>query len=329
MAILRKLKITFVLLNLSVLMLLFQNCGTRFESNVDMISGSSDSSSNDKVVYVANVTSSDAIADGSDLLKIKIFIVNAINDPVSGVVPKYTIRGDYEVARACTESDSNGVSECEIKSTIAANYELSVTYPSLFVTQVEFKAGAPDQIKVLQGGGQSGSASNALLVEPKFKVIDKNNNPIKNSKVTFSVSNNGSVSNSEVITNSNGEVSPGTWVLGTEGVNTLTASIGSLTQSMTAIAVAPNNNPIKIVYLPTGSCSTGKVEVYINNSPHPKHQFVNVGECIEIEKEVAEKSLKVRCIDPNDQMLPSDFVGPAVINSGRDPASACSTIHKG
>lgn len=323
-----KFKLTFILLNLSILLLFFQNCGSEFESNLKSVSGSQSSGSSDKLVYVSYATATSAVADGSDSLKISIYIVDDINNPVSGIVPKFTIRGEYNLVRNCTKSDLNGMSECEITSTVAANHTLSVTYPSLYNLPIVFKAGNPWEIQILAGGGQSGNASMPLLVEPKFKVIDKFNNPIKNITVNFSVSNSGSLSKNTDFTDLMGIVSPGKWTVGTMGMNNLTASVGSLSVNLTAQSMDPNTNPLRMVYLPTGSCSTGKVEVYVNESPHPKFQFVNTGECIEVDNEIATKSLKVRCIDPTNQMLPSEFVGPAVVNSVRNPASSCSVIHK-
>lgn len=320
-------KISYLVFPL-VLMVFFQNCGSEFESDLNSSVGRSNLPSTDSLVYVSNVTTSPAIADGSDLANVKIYLSNDINEPVQGVKPKVIMHGEYAEKLPCTLSDANGVSECQYTSTKAAQLELTVTYPSLFKTNLVFKPGQPWNIKVLAGESQTATVNQALMIEPKFQIVDKYDNAVPNIMASFTVNEESSINYKNAISNENGEVSTGSWTVGVVGENSLQVTAGSINKTITATGVAIEENPLKLVYLPAGSCSTGKIEVYINNSPHPKHQYVNTGECIELDKQVASNSLKVRCIDPENNMLPSDFVGPAVINSARNPATACSTIHK-
>lgn len=86
-------------------------------------------------------------------------------------------------------------------------------------------------------------------------------------------------------------------------------------------------SPDTLVHFPTGACSTGKMEVYINNAPHPQHQFIDAEDCIEVERTTASTSLLVRCIDPSHVYAPSDFMG-AAIDRGVRSTTMCKTIRR-
>lgn len=285
-----------------------------------------DTGADDGPVVVGQISVTQVIANGIDQAVITINLINDKNDPVRGVTPRLFEDGTFNIVSPCSESNAAGESVCRITSTKAGTRPIHTTLPTEFQTNITFVAGPPAKINIMAGDDQTALAGGNVLIVPKVQVMDAYDNPVSQIALDFVPSSGGSVGKSKATTNAVGEAGPGSWTLSTQaGNNTLTVSVGALSVVFKAMGIA--TNPLQIVYLPGGQCATGKLEVYVNNSPHPKYQYVDSDDCIEIEDSVARGDLKIRCVDLTGAMLPSDFVGPAVDRRPKS-TSICKVIHR-
>jgi hypothetical protein len=195
------------------------------------------------------------------------------------------------------------------------------------VTTVRFLPGAAATITVLAGAGQSANTGTALMIPPRVRISDAFNNVISGISVGFLPSADGRVQSASVLSDAAGEATSGAWTLSTiAGANTLRVTAGTATLNISATGLMPDTNPTRVVLFPQGTCSTNRLEVFVNNSPHPQFQFVNGGECIRMPDNVATSTLRVRCIDPASVFAPSDFVGPGVLSAVQN-VNRCSRIY--
>lgn len=102
--------------------------------------------------------------------------------------------------------------------------------------------GPPTQIQVIAGANQQGTVGAAVAIAPVVRVVDASGRPVSGITVRFDVfSGGGSVAGDSTITNSEGTVSLGQWVLGpTPGAQQLRAQAIAfpLQALITATAVA-------------------------------------------------------------------------------------------
>ena len=98
---------------------------------------------------------------------------------------------------------------------------------------ISYIIGAPTQIAINAGDGQSATAGTAVATAPSVIVKDANNNPVSGVSVTFAVATGGgSATGLSATTDASGIATIGSWTLGTTaGSNTLTATSGTLTGS--------------------------------------------------------------------------------------------------
>lgn len=307
-----------------LLLVMTFGCGSDFKSKrVTDISSTDDGTS-----VVGNITVSQAVADGVDQVLVTIKIINSRTLPVRGITPKLLEDGTFVIISACSESNAVGESICRIASTRAGTRALHAISPSEFQVNVTFIPGPPAKMNIVAGNNQSTTVGHSVLIPPRVNVLDAFDNPIGGLSISFTPSAGGSVATSPAMTGNNGEAALSQWTLSAqEGANTLTAAIGAISVVFNATGMPENLNPLQLVYFPAGECSTGKIEVYVNNSPHPRYQFIDSEDCIEIEDNVARGSLRSRCVDLTGASLPSDFVGAAV---DRRPKSStvCKAIHR-
>ncbi len=80
-----------------------------------------------------------------------------------------------------------------------------------------------------------------------------------------------------------------------------------------------------VIFFPAGACETGVLEVQVEGAAHPSHANIEAGDCLPIERSLALSSLRVRCIDPLAERIPSAWVGPATADGNTD-LSACQRI---
>ncbi|MEP7001494.1 MAG: Ig-like domain-containing protein, partial [bacterium] len=119
-----------------------------------------------------------------------------------------------------------------------------VTAPVLhFSTYALLRRPAAADVAVAAGNNQSALAGTALTISPSVRVTDSRGRGVPLVAVTFAVTGGaGSVVGGAQVTNASGVATVGGWTLGAAGLNTLTASVGTLVPTtFTATATQPTS----------------------------------------------------------------------------------------
>ncbi|HEX6250033.1 MAG TPA: hypothetical protein VFZ56_01210 [Gemmatimonadaceae bacterium] len=178
-----------------------------------------------------------------------VIVTDALNNPVAGVTVVFGVAsggGSSTGNTAVTNSAGIAAVGNWTLGTAPGPNTLDATFGDLTVTfAATAVAGAPANIIKEAGDNQSAPAATAVAVEPSVRITDAQGNPVAGVAVTFAVApGSGSLTGGAQVTDANGIATVGSWTLGsTVGVNTLTASAGSLTATFTATATtgAPAN----------------------------------------------------------------------------------------
>jgi hypothetical protein len=120
--------------------------------------------------------------------------------------------------------------------------------------------GPPASLSTVTGTGQSGVVNSALATIPTFRAADAFGNSIVGATVAFTLEGGGSTVNSSASTGNDGVASSGAWTLGrTAGTNSLTASLGGLRTTITAIGAPGPASALLAIVTPGGSPTVGTV----------------------------------------------------------------------
>ncbi len=172
-----------------------------------------------------------------------VLVRDANNNPKSGVNVTFTVTSGggstSPVSGSTVTTDVNGVATLTswtLGTTVGAN-QVQATVTGLTGSPVTFDAtgtvGAPTQISINAGNGQSATVGTAVTTPPSALVQDANNNPVSGVSVTFAVSGGGgSVLGGSATTDASGIATVTSWTLGTTaGANSLSATSTGLTGS--------------------------------------------------------------------------------------------------
>ncbi|HMU61680.1 MAG TPA: hypothetical protein PKA66_07850, partial [Gemmatimonadales bacterium] len=151
---------------------------------------------------------------------------------------------------------------------------------SVVSSTVTITAGAPTQMSVNQGNGQTATAGSAVAIAPRVLVRDVSNNPVSGVAVTFAVTSGGGsvLPVAAVATNASGLAAATSWTLGpTAGANTLTATaapagITPNPVTFTATAVPGGAGTLGMVTQPPATATNG---VVFTQAPVVQLQDVN------------------------------------------------------
>src|SRR5262249_22791111 len=122
--------------------------------------------------------------------------------------------------------------------------------PYTVVARLVLGVGAPTQIAIDSGQGQTAAVNTTVTVAPTVIVRDQYGNPVPGIPVTFAVvSAQGSVPGPVDTTDANGRARAGSWQLGTAvGLDSLTATAAALPGSpVTFTATATAGGPSQLV----------------------------------------------------------------------------------
>ncbi len=120
-------------------------------------------------------------------------------------------------------------------------------------------AGGPAAIVIVAGNGQVAAAGSAVPVAPAVRVNDGSGTPLPGITVNFAVTfGGGAVNPLSAVTNASGIATVSSWTLGTSvGSQNLTASVGTLSQTFAATAVAGPANKLGLVTPPSATAASG------------------------------------------------------------------------
>jgi adhesin/invasin len=173
-----------------------------------------------------------------------VHVTDQFGNDVSNVTVTFAVSGGGgSVAGATQSTDMNGaaaVGSWTLGTTVGVN-ELTASVGSLAVVfAATGTPGAPANIVIVTGGGQSATVNTAVAVAPTVRVTDMHGNAVPDVTVTFAVeSGSGSTTGAAPSTDSDGNATLGSWTLGTSaGDNTLRASVNGVSVLFTATGTA-------------------------------------------------------------------------------------------
>jgi hypothetical protein len=164
---------------------------------------------------------------------------------MSGAVVSFLVlSGGGSVSSASATTNASGVATVNwtLGPTVGPN-ALNASVGTL--TAVSFTAtstaGAAASVAKTAGDNQTGTAGAAVAVAPAVTIKDANGNPTSGVQVTFTVaSGGGSVTGGATSSNTFGIATVGSWVLGSAGTNTLTATAAGLPPVTFTATAQPN-----------------------------------------------------------------------------------------
>ena len=174
-------------------------------------------------------------------------VTDALNNNISGATVEWTVGGAATLSASSTQTDADGTARL---TPTYSNRPGGVTVrAALGSVSVAFtltaSVGEPAKIAFVAGAGQSVSVSSAVAVAPAVLVTDRFDNPTAGISVVFTAGSGGTVTGSPAVTNSSGVATLGSWTLGgSAGPQSLTATAGSVSTSISATATAPVGPPV-------------------------------------------------------------------------------------
>jgi adhesin/invasin len=201
-------------------------------------------------------------------------VMDAHNNPVPGVAVVFAVgSGGGSLTDENQETSVSGIATAgnwTVGTTAGAN-TLTATVSGL--TPVTFTAnaiaGAPTQMSLSGGNGQTADAGEPVATLPSVLIKDQYNNPVPGVGVTFAVATGGgNVTGGGAQTNASGVATVGTWTLGdTPGANTLTATLGSITGSPVTFSATGVVGPPAQIVINAGDAQSGTVETGLAIAP--------------------------------------------------------------
>ena len=165
--------------------------------------------------------------------------------PLSGAVVNFLVlSGGGSVSAASAATNASGVATINwtLGATVGTNaLNASVGTLTAITFTATSTAGAAASVAKTAGDNQTGTSGAAVATAPSITVKDANGNPTAGVSVTFAVATGGgSVTGGTTTTNTFGIASVGSWVLGSAGVNTLTATAQGLPPVTFTATAQPN-----------------------------------------------------------------------------------------
>ena len=198
-------------------------------------------------------------------------VTDSLGSPVAGASVGFnvTLGGG---GLSATSAVSNASGDATAIWTLGHTAGLQLVAASLGALGLTFTAtanpGAPANIAVNGGSGQTFVVGGTLPIAPSAKVTDQYGNLASGAQVVFAVTaGGGGVSGATQNTNASGIATVGSWTLGAAGTNTLVATLSatSATAPFTATAVSPGV-PANVTLL-AGNNQTGLVGYALNVRP--------------------------------------------------------------
>jgi adhesin/invasin len=178
---------------------------------------------------------------------LQVLVTDNLANPVQGVTVGWaTGSGNLSPASSVTNASGIATTTWTLGTTPGA-VSATGSVGGLTGSPVAFSAtanpGAPVNITITQGNGQSATVNTAVATAPAVRISDQFNNPLSGVAVTFAVTaGGGSGTSLNQVTNASGIATVGSWTLGTTaGNNTMSATAtgpGSTSFSATGTAGA-------------------------------------------------------------------------------------------
>lgn len=167
---------------------------------------------------------------------LRVRVVDRLGAPIPGVTVTFTVGaggGTLATATAVTGPDGVATNNWTL-GPVAGTNTVTASFPGTSLAPVVFTAQAvqlvPGMLSILAGGHQAAMMGTALPIAPAVVARDMAGTPLAGVTVNFTVtSGGGRVTNTSVVTGTNGVASAGTWTLGASADgNTLRATAPAL-----------------------------------------------------------------------------------------------------
>jgi len=115
------------------------------------------------------------VADGTTTSAVTITLRDQFNNPVSSIIPTFSATGTGNAYGACSPSDTSGVSNCTLSSTVAEAKTLQIVSPvAVGGGSVTFTSagGTATQLSFVTQPSASGTAATPLAVQPVVAAVD-------------------------------------------------------------------------------------------------------------------------------------------------------------
>jgi hypothetical protein len=199
-----------------------------------------------------------------------VLLQDSASNPVAGVIVTFAVAsGGGIVTKPVDTTGVNGIAapaawtlgSAGTNTLTASVSEAGVSGNPVTFTATGIAAGAPTQVAIDTGNGQTGLAGYALNVPPAVRVLDASNGPVPNASVNFAVTaGGGSVTGGAATTDLFGVATVGSWTV-QFGSNSLTATV-----SGSGIA----GNPVN--FTATGDTSKFQVTLRYLNAVNPLYK---------------------------------------------------------
>jgi hypothetical protein len=183
---------------------------------------------------------------------IRVTVRDATGAPVPGAVVTLTASGSGNtLTQPKDPTGADGVAIGRLESSVAGTKDIvAVVNGTLQINQtaqITVLIAPASRLQMVEGENQRAQPGAEVSVRPAVRVLDTAGNPVAGYEVTFVVGQGGgTVTGGVQTTNTQGIARVDSWILGSEGRNTLEARAGSLRGSpviFTATAVAPPPPP--------------------------------------------------------------------------------------
>ncbi|MGH7569817.1 MAG: leishmanolysin-related zinc metalloendopeptidase [Gemmatimonadales bacterium] len=204
-------------------------------------------------------------------------VLDGRGNPIAGVAVDFAVAsGGGSLANPSGPSNASGLSTVEwtIGTSTQVVHQVTAAVPGTAVVQTFVAlpfAGPPDSVAVHAGDGQQAAIGTRVAIAPAVRVFDVHENPVVGVTVTFAVaSGGGSTQGATAQTAGTGVAVMGSWALGAEGENTLTATVpgsGIAGNPVTFTATGVVAGSPASVVVSTGDNQTGLVGFALNVAP--------------------------------------------------------------
>lgn len=192
-----------------------------------------------------------------------VLVEDAEGSPVPGVVVEFSVTegtGTVSPSQATSDDDGTAAAVLTLGPLAGGTYEVTaVTADDISTTFSAAIAGAPVAVRAFAGNGESAETGEAVAPRPAVQVVDANDCPIPGVQARFAApSGDGSITGGIQTTNEEGVATVGDWVLGSEPVNTMSATVDGLAlegEPVLFVATTPPSTgyDIRVKYLGTYS----------------------------------------------------------------------------
>lgn len=179
-----------------------------------------------------------------DTVPVRLRAADRHGNGVPGVVVAFAVeRGGGMVAPARMETGADGLAQTRWATGTTAGLNVlrvrAIDVRDTTITlDLRTHGGAASAVRLVRGSGQRAASGATVATPPTIRVVDVHGNVVSAARVRFQASAGGTVEPPEAVTDENGEVRVGRWVLGGAGENILSVIVDGVADTLRVAAQA-------------------------------------------------------------------------------------------